>query len=150
MKILQLMQTIAKNAEQMANDSIMAMVQDNDRNTTDVSIIEQSVQRDDEAADGTEENVAVLKPQGIPVKVNPLDNPAPKKNTAAVNDKKAAPVKVPAAVITKPAVSKPATVSKPAAPKPVHQTTTENKPKPATPKPATQKPKAVMPPKNDY
>jgi cell division protein FtsQ len=142
MKTLQLMQAIALNAERMANDSVMTMVQDNDRNTTDASIIEQSVQRDDEAADGAEENLSILKSQGILVMDNPSDKPAAKKNIPAATDKKAAPVKAPAAVTKKPAVIKPAAI------KPVNKITTDNKQKPV--KPVTKKPKAVMPPKNDY
>ncbi len=138
MKTLQVMQIIAANAERMANDSIMAMIQDNDRNSTDVSIIEQSVQRDDEATEGDEENVPILKPQGIPVTDNPLDKPAPKKVAPTAKEKKAALVKAPAAATKKPAVVKPV------APKLINKTT-DNKPKPAT-----QKPKAVMPAKNDY
>ena len=149
MKTLQVMQIIAANAERMANDSIMAMIQDNGRNSTDASIIEQSIQRDDEATEGDEENVPVLKPQGIPVTDNPLDKPAPAKNEAAVHDKKPATAKTPVAVTKKPVIKKPA-ISKPAVPKPVNKTTTENKPKPKQAKPATQKPKAVMPSKNDY
>ena len=148
MKTLQVMQTIAANAERMANDSLMAMIQDNDRNSTDVSIIEQSVQRDDEATEGDEENVSILKPQGIPVTDNPLDKPAPKKVEPVVKEKKAT-IKASAAVTKKP-VAKPVTKpaeSKPTAPKAINKTTTENKPKP---KPAIQKPKAVMPAKNDY
>jgi cell division protein FtsQ len=143
MKTLQVMQIIAANAERMANDSMMAMIQDNDRNSTDVSIIEQSVQRDDEA-EGEEETVPVIKPQGIPVINNPLDKPAPKTNEGS-KDKKTAAAKAHNAVVTKPATAKPA------APKTVKKAT-ENKPtpKPAVTKPVTQKPKAVMPPKNDY
>jgi len=146
MKTLQLMQTIASNAERMANDSLMAMIQDNDRNTTDVSIIEQSVQRDDEADAEPEESAAILKPLTIPVKDNPLDKPAP---TAAVNEKKVVLLKAKAAVAKKPAETKPAaprsTATPVTKPKTVVKTTTNNKPKPAT-----QKPKAVMPAKNDY
>ena len=149
MKTLQVMQIIAANAERMANDSIMAMIQDNGRNSTDASIIEQSIQRDDEATEGDEENIPVLKPQGIPVTDNPLDKPAPAKNEAAVHDKKPATAKTPVAVTKKPVITKPA-VAKPAVPKPVNKTATENKPKPKPAKPATQKPKAVMPAKNDY
>jgi cell division protein FtsQ len=149
MKTLQVMQIIAANAEKMANDSLMAMIQDNDRNTTDISIIEQSVQRDDEETE-EEENASILKPQGIPVTDNPLDKPAPKKVEPVAKGKKAATLKAPAAVTKKPVVKpviKPAE-SKPAAPKPINKTTTENKSKQV--KPATQKPKAVMPAKNDY
>ena len=149
MKTLQVMQIIAANAERMANDSIMAMIQDNGRNSTDASIIEQSIQRDDEATEGEEENVPVLKPQGIPVTDNPLDKPAPAKNEAAAHDKKPATAKTTVAVTKKPVITKPA-IAKPAVPKPVNKIATENKPKPKPAKPATQKPKAVMPAKNDY
>ena len=150
MKTLQVMQIIAANAERMANDSLMAMIQDNDRNSTDVSIIEQSVQRDDEVSEGDKENVSILKPQGIPVTDNPLDKPAPKKIEPVVKDKKVVAVKAAVTAIKKP-VTKPVTkpaVAKPAAPKLVTKTITESKPKPI--KPAAQKPKAVMPAKNDY
>ena len=150
MKTLQVMQIIAANAERMANDSIMAMIQDNGRNSTDISIIEQSIQRDDEATEGEEENFSILKPQGIPVTDNPLDKPALIKMEPVVKNKKIAPVKAPVTAIKKivtKLVTKPA-VAKPAAPKPVNKTTTVNKPKPI--KPSTQKPKAVMPAKNDY
>jgi cell division protein FtsQ len=143
---LQLMQTIAYNAEQMASsDSLQIVAQDNERNTPDVSIIEQSIQRDDNS--DSAENASILKPQGIPVTSTVLSNPVPMKNPGAVNDKKVATTKTHAAAGTtqKTALAKPA---KPAATKPVHQTTTENKPKPT--KPAAQKPKAVMPAKNDY
>lgn len=149
MKTLQLMQTIASNAERMANDSLMAMIQDNDRNTTDISIIERSVQRDDEDEAEPEEGSVILKAAVMPVKDNPLDKPAP---TAATKDKKAAPLKVAATAAKKPTVAKPKPAAiKPAAsanaakPKPVIKAITNNKPKPVT-----QKPKAVKPPKNDY
>jgi cell division protein FtsQ len=144
LKTLQVMQIIAANAERMSNDSLMAMIQDNGNNSTDVSIIEQSIQRDDEATE--EETASIIKPQGIPVTDNPLDKPAPKKVGPVAKDKKPVTVKALATVIKKP-VTKPA-ASKPAVPKPETKTTTVNKPKPL--KPATQKPKAVMPAKNDY
>jgi cell division protein FtsQ len=86
LKTLQVMQIIAANAERMSNDSLMAMIQDNNHNSTDVSIIEQSIERDDEATEEEEENISILKPQGIPVTDNPLDKPAPKKSTPAAPD----------------------------------------------------------------
>jgi cell division protein FtsQ len=148
LKTLQVMQIIAANAERMSNDSLMAMIQDNSHNSTDVSIIEQSIERDDEATE--EEIPSVIKPQGIPVTDNPLDKPAPKKVEPVAKDKKTVTVKVPVAAIKKP-VTKPVTkpaASIPAATKPETKITTVNKPKQI--KPATQKPKAVMPAKNDY
>ena len=135
MKTIQVMQIIAANAERMSNDSIMAIIQDNGNNSTDASIIEQSIQRDDET--DSAENVSILKPQGIPVTNNPLDKPAPKKAESVLKNKKAAGIKVTGATIKKP-VTKPVQ-SKPALPKPITKTTVTR-----------QKPKAVMPPKNDY
>jgi cell division protein FtsQ len=142
---LQLMQTIAYNAERMASsDSLQILAQDNERNTPDVSIIEQSIQRDDNS--DSAENISVLKPKGVPITATVLAAPVPMKNPVAPNEKKTAAAKTAAANNT---TKKPAAV-KPALTKPVHQTTTENKPKPKPAKPVTQKPKAVMPPKNDY
>ncbi|MEO6731510.1 MAG: hypothetical protein ABIN01_09855 [Ferruginibacter sp.] len=47
LRTLQLMQVIAENAERLASDSIPSIVQDNEHNTTDNSIIQQSIERDD-------------------------------------------------------------------------------------------------------
>jgi len=162
LKTIQLMQLIAENAERMASDSLQVMMQDNENNTTNESMILQSVERDDPDSNLHTLN---LKPQGIPVtgsavlpNSQPMKNPG---NTAATNKSAASkPVltakptpEAKSAANNKPVnktAAKPATkaVTKPLTNKPV----VSNKPKPVT-KPAAkpaQKPKAVMPAKNDY
>lgn len=163
LKTIQLMQLIAENAERMANDSVQVMMQDNEHNTTNESMILQSVEREDPDSNLHTLN---LKPQGIPVTGNavlpnsqPMKNPG---NTAATNKPAASkpvlaakptPAAKPAAnnkPVNKTVAAKPATktASKPQATKPA----VNNKSKPVT-KPAAkpaQKPKAVMPAKNDY
>lgn len=163
LKTIQLMQLIAENAERMASDSTQVMMQDNENNTTNESMILQSVERDDPDSNLHTLN---LKPQGIPVigntdlpnsqpMKNPGNNAAVKKTavTKPVLTAKATPTAKPAATnkpVNKTVAAKPVTkaVTKPQANKPV----VSNKPKPVT-KPAAkpaQKPKAVMPAKNDY
>jgi cell division protein FtsQ len=46
LRTLQIMQMIAVNAEKQASDSLQTMLQDNDHNTVDSSLIQQSIQRD--------------------------------------------------------------------------------------------------------
>jgi cell division protein FtsQ len=124
LRTVQLLQTLAIEAEQRASDSAQHFVQDSPGNTADSSIIQQSIQRDD----AVEAGGAVI------------DLPAPAVQqpvSGAVNN-----VVVPALVVVKPAAPKPVVkpaVNKPAVPKP--------KPKP---KPPAAQPRAVMPPKNDY
>lgn len=48
-RTLQVMQMIATNAEKQASDSLQTMLQDNDKNTVDSSIIQHSIQRDENA-----------------------------------------------------------------------------------------------------
>lgn len=47
MRTLQLMKTIAENAERMASDSTQIILQDNEHNTTNGNLIQQSIERDD-------------------------------------------------------------------------------------------------------
>jgi cell division protein FtsQ len=47
LKAVQIMQLIAANAEKKANDSLQTIQQDNSNNTTDSTIIQQSIERDD-------------------------------------------------------------------------------------------------------
>ena len=79
LRTLQMMQMIAWNAEHLANDSAQTIVQDNINNTTNVSLIQQSIERDDTAeSDGS---LKFKKPQGIPViEHTVLNNPLPVKN----------------------------------------------------------------------
>ncbi len=46
LRTLQVMQMIAANAEKQASDSLQTMLQDNDKNGSDSSMIQQSIQRD--------------------------------------------------------------------------------------------------------
>ncbi|MEP7106682.1 MAG: hypothetical protein ABI760_01845 [Ferruginibacter sp.] len=52
LRTLQLMKMIAENAERMAGDSLQTILQDNEHNTTSKSIIQQSIERDDNSASG--------------------------------------------------------------------------------------------------
>jgi cell division protein FtsQ len=143
-RTLQLMQIIAANAAQLAADSVQTILQDNTNNTADGSMIQQSVERDDNSFETS--NATIDKPQpaaATPIVIKPL-------NTAP-------------AIITKPAVVKPVIPNPTPKPKPVVA-----KPKPSIksnnavptkknttnpvskPKPNVVKPKVVMPPKNDY
>lgn len=160
LRTLQIMRSIAIDAEQRANDSLQVMLQDNEYNTTSVNLIQESIQRDDngESATTTETTIPT-KPQGIPVIGNPvLTNPLPMKNPGAASAKKVpvkkvvpAPAKKPA---VKPVVSKPASVKPVQKPvlKPVVKNAVTLPKQPAKPalKPKPAAPKAVMPKTNDY
>ena len=152
LRTLQMMQMIAWNAEHLANDSAQTIVLDNDKNTTNVSLIQQSIERDDnaESTGGPE----TIKPQGIPVIVHPvLNNPLPVKNkpftgmpTAAKHNtgKPFAPKPVftkTVVVVKKPVTGKVASAKKPAS--------TPVKQKPVIPKSVMPKP-VVQKPNNEY
>jgi len=122
-KTLQLMQLMAAAAEQQANDSLQAFTQDNEHNTTNVNLIQQSLQRDDsgENADASE----TTAPLGIGLKIPPLlgshvivKKPAtvpllkPLVQAAVNNNKQVIPVLKP---VVKPAI----TIQKSAAVKPL-------------------------------
>ncbi len=155
LRTLQLMQSIAKTAEALASDSLQAIMQDNEHNTTSFNLIEESRERDDnmEPEDAVESSVPA-HPQGIPVVAKPaITAPAPvKSTTAAVLKKPAAKAPAKPAIATTPktkATVKPKTavVTKPNAAKNTKPAITKPNPVPA--KTPVQKPKAVMP-KNDY
>ncbi len=48
LRTIQIMQAIAENAERQTNDSLHTIAQDNENNTTNTDIIQQSIQRDEE------------------------------------------------------------------------------------------------------
>ncbi len=128
LRTIQIMQATAAYTKRMAGDSSQNILPENEKNATDISIILQSLQRDDEARED----------DAIPVPVQVADPVSPK----TVSKPVVAPVK-------KPVVSnaKTNTVS--------NKVTPAVKPKPAkaTPvkaKPPAAKPKIVMPPKNEY
>ncbi len=121
MRTVQIMHAIAENASRQASDSIQTIIQDNEKNTTDISIIQQSMERDE-----------TNEPSYTFEKLIPQERTnAPVKPAEQAIDK---PVLVPVK-------KEPAKIIKPL-PKPV------NKIKPVPKKPV-EKPKAVMP-KNDY
>ena len=151
LRTLQLMQLIAYNAEQQANDSLQTIAQDNEHNTTDQNLIQQSIQRDDAG-----ESFAVTeaaKSLGVPVVTKPVSAPTIKKPAVTANHKPATnqlakaklpspPVKNPVKATPKPVIIKPIT----------NNTKPVNKPGSYNPKPAatSTKPKLLMPKQNDY
>jgi cell division protein FtsQ len=150
----QMMQVIALMAEQQANDSLQTIIQDSEHNSTDVSLIQASIQRDDNAESfSASETTKPGYPQGIPVVVKPVNaDPLPMKNNIEKKDKKPVntmPVKKTVVTAVKKAtVIKPKpTIHKPAVAKP---TVKKAAAKPTEKKLEVKKPKAIMPNKNDY
>lgn len=126
LRTLQVMQAIVENAERQTNDSLHMIAADNDNNSTNVDIVQQSIQRDDE-----HEPMASEKPQ--PVTVPVTTPPTVVKKTIVTVPKTTA--------VKKPATVKPVNTNKPVA-NPVKQAT-KTTTKPATNN--TTQPKAVMP-----
>ena len=91
LRTLQLMQLIAYTAEQQANDSMQMFATDNEQNSTDINLIQQSMQRDDNAGFSTASETTNLR--GIPVisknantNLVPMKNPfVAEKNTGLQN-----------------------------------------------------------------
>ncbi|HMU09247.1 MAG TPA: hypothetical protein PKC54_04530 [Ferruginibacter sp.] len=82
-RTLQIMQMLAERAQQQANDSLQIIQQDNERNTVDSSMIQQSIEREESAQPSY--TFEKPKPQDEPVK-------PPVVNTGAVSTAKT-PVK---------------------------------------------------------
>ncbi len=142
LRTLQLIKVIAENAERMASDSLQTIVQDNEHNTTNKNIIQQSMERDD--------NSIITNPSpGAVAPIVPADaKPIIKNETPKVVNKAATTIPAKAAtVVKKPMVSKPAiNVEKPAIkPKPVEL----KQPKIVMPKQLPKKPGTVKP-ANEY
>lgn len=141
-RTLQMMQFIATNAARMAEDSVRSIQQDNNSNTADSSIIQQSIQRDDNIETSNALIADPLQPENPPVVNKPVANPLPSAKRPAVKPETTKPVPTkPKPAAAKPATTKPAT------------TTNSNplkKPPAAKPHTTTTKPKVVMPAKNDY
>lgn len=169
LRTLQIMQMIAQTAEDLANDSLQIIMQDSEHNTTNTNLVEQSLQRDDEAESNAAAEKIVDESFGGAVMTSKeaLANPAPavKKEEPKKEVETAKPAKQAAAKpavskpVMKPAVNKPAATAKPVVAKPVaaKPTTTNTKPatnttKPVPVKATLEKPKAVMPKQktNDY
>ncbi len=148
LRTLQIMQAIAATAEHLANDSLQMIMQDNERNTTNTNLIEQSLQRDDDSGNDITEQIINQSLGGNATTSNPaFTNPVPMKNPG-VDTKKTAAAPV------KPAVKKPVVKAtpKPAAAKPVaNKPAANSKPVAATPvaKPAPAKPVANKPAANN-
>lgn len=75
-RTLQIMQMLAERAQQQANDSLQIIQQDNERNTVDSSMIQQSIEREESAQPSN--TFEKPKPQDEPVK-------PPVANTGAVS-----------------------------------------------------------------
>lgn len=146
LRTLQMLQVIADRAKQLADDSASVIAPDNERNTVDSTMIQQSFQRDDESENGFIAP-AEDKPTAKPATAQPVV-PTPAKPTVPANNKPANSKPVNA----KPANNKPVT-AKPSNGKPVVAKPPNGKPvngKPANGKPVNDKPKAAMPKRNDY
>lgn len=129
LRTLQLMQAIATNAALQAEDSAQTIMQDNNANTADSSMIQQSMQREDNFETSNTAMDKPLQPAATPA-LNPTPvNPPPLKTPA--------PAKPVAAKPTAPAVTKPEQKKSIPNPNPVK-------------KPTADKPKVVMPVKNEY
>ena len=142
LRTLQLIKIIAENAERMASDSLQTIVQDNENNTTNKNIIQQSMERDDNST------IANPPPAAVAPVVPAEAKPIIKNETPNVVKKPAISVPAkPAVVIKKPVVSKPATnVVKPIIkPKPVES----KQPKIVMPKSLPKKP-GMAKPANEY
>lgn len=169
LRTLQIMQMIAQTAEDLANDSLQIIMQDSEHNTTNTNLVEQSLQRDDEAESNAAAEKIVDESFGGAVMTSKeaLANPVPavkkeepkKKVETAKPAKQAAAKPAVSKPVMKPAVNKPAATAKPVVAKPVaaKPTTTNTKPatnttKPVPVKATLEKPKAVMPKQktNDY
>ncbi|HMO62980.1 MAG TPA: cell division protein FtsQ/DivIB [Ferruginibacter sp.] len=151
LRTLQIMHLVAMDAELRASDSLQAIVQDNETNSTNISLIQQSFQRDDDGDAALSDHYEDLKPQGIPVINKPVaDKPKPiEKNQAAAKVK-------PAAAVVKPVSNPPAKKNDGAKPAAKNATGfaapsgSTLKPKTTVPKPVQQQSKATMPRANDY
>lgn len=126
LRTLQLMQSIAENAERMSGDSLQTITQDNDHNTTSNTIILQSIERDDNSSS-----------------TNTIEKPGPQEDTANAAPALPNPALVPISKQMPGVVSKPAVVIK----KPALVKSGENNSKQIVkPKPVEiKKPKLLMP-----
>jgi cell division protein FtsQ len=142
-RTLQLMQQIAANAARMAEDSVSTIMPDNSSNTADSTIIQQSIQREENIETSNAYFGDPLQPENPPVVKQPVANPLPSAKQPAVQPKTIKPVPA------KPVPVKPVPVS---AKPPAAKTNPAPVKKPTVTKTNTNatKPKVIMPPKNDY
>lgn len=81
LRTLQLMKVIAENAEKLASDTLHTIAQDNERNSTNGNLIQQSIQRDDNGeAAGTNEQPGTQSSRAdeAPAEINSKTNPGTK------------------------------------------------------------------------
>jgi cell division protein FtsQ len=109
LRTLQLMQAIAENTERLSNDSLHTIAADNENNTTNIDLVQQSIQRDDEPrGSAVDKPVPVIAPVATPVAVaKPATALMPKPAPTAVK-KPAVTKRVGAIVKQKPVVARPA------------------------------------------
>ena len=132
LRTLQLMQLIAENAERMSSDSMQTIMLDNDNNTTNNSLIQQSMERDENST-----TVNISGPQVPPV-LNVNESVAtlsPAKNIKLIDTKNI--TKKSNIIIKKSSPIKPLTIKKKKVPL---KTLKQIRPKPLEKKPALSKP----------
>lgn len=114
LRTLQMMQLIAERAQWEANDSLRILQQDNERNTVDSTMIQQSIERDDRVETSTVVNEMIADPAVPKVKpVAPAIKPVAVKVKPVVK-KETKPVAKP---LQKPAITKDTKKSKAILPK---------------------------------
>jgi cell division protein FtsQ len=116
LRTIQLMQLIAANTEKMAADTARSFVQDNEKNTTDSSMVMHSMQRD-ETQDATPQPLPEMQEVIVPAKVEPKATavvpPATTKETVKAKAKTTVrPTVKPTVKAAMPPVKKKATVTK--------------------------------------
>jgi cell division protein FtsQ len=132
LRVAQLMQDIARRAaEEQSADSILRFLPDGPTNTTDSTMIQESLQRDEAPGTAVSESLnRTPVPATASLAPTPVQPPASDRTTP-----------------TRPPVQSPTRST--AAPPPVRRTVQRATPPPGRP-PANPKPRVVMPPKNDY
>lgn len=128
LRTLQLMQAIAENTQRLINDSLHTIAQDNENNTTNIDIVQQSIQREEEHVTTMGEKMKAQSAHLLtaPAMVKPTSVSVPKPN--------AVPIKKPVTLAAKPGMGVIKPVMKPTV-KPVMKAIPAN----------AAKPKAVMP-----
>jgi cell division protein FtsQ len=145
-RTLQIMQLIAASAAKQAEDSLQTIVPDNNNNTADSSMIQQSIQREDNFETSNQATGGSLQPITQTPNLNPVHaNPLPPVKQTPSNSipaKKPEPAHSVKGTKSSPVTKndKAAPIKKPNAVVPVVKQNVQ---------PATQKPKIVMPKKTD-
>ncbi len=147
-RTLQIMQQIAVSAAKQSEDSVQTILQDNNSNTADSSMIQQSIQREDNFESTNAINESPLQPTNQQQVNNPLPLVKPAGTIPAASN----PIPSKKPMLAKPAAPNPNPVfksSNTALPKKPTVNSVPNS-KPTVVKPTRTKPKAIMPNKNDY